>query len=258
MDERAVFYERLGGGGFRATGHTAGPWSDAAQHFGPVSALLVRELERCEPAPGTAIRRVTVDVLGPVPVAELAVRAEVLRPGRSVQLLSAELSAGGRVCATARAWRMVRGDSTPVAGGPREALDDPLSWPEASDIDGWDRGYAAAMEWRVGPGAELGRARVWARQRIPLLADEEPSPLQRLFAVVDSSSGVSRRARMSEWSFANTDLTVHLHREPSGEWVGLDAETTLGPDGGGLATSTVHDHTGPIGRSAQTLLVTPR
>ncbi|WP_243788814.1 thioesterase family protein [Saccharopolyspora gloriosae] len=257
MDEQAAFYEALGEGTFLATGHTAGPWSDKAQHLGPVAALLVRELERCEPAAGTAIRRVSVDVLGPVPVDELTVRSEVLRPGRSVQLISAELSAGGRVCATARAWRMVRGDSSPISGGEREPLSgDPESWPMVPDIDGWDRGYAAAMEWRAGPAA-TGQAQMWARQRIPLLATEQPSPLQRLFTVVDSSSGLSRRASMSEWSFSNTDLTVHLHREPTGEWVGLDAETTIGPDGGGLATSTIHDHHGSVGRSAQALLVTP-
>ena len=114
MAQEAAFYEALGGGGFLATGATAGPWSDRAQHLGPVSALLVRALEACEPVPGTAIRRVSVDVLGPVPLGELEVRAEVLRPGRSVQLIAAELAAGGRVRATARAWRMVRGDSAPT------------------------------------------------------------------------------------------------------------------------------------------------
>ncbi|MCX2732814.1 thioesterase family protein [Saccharopolyspora sp. NFXS83] len=257
MDEQAAFYEDLGDGRFRATGHTAGPWSDKAQHLGPVSALLVRELERREPVEGTAIRRVGIDVLGPVPVDELTVRGEVLRPGRSVQLISAELAAGGRVCATARAWRMVRGDSSPVSGGQREPLGDPESWPAVPGIEDWDRGYSAAMEWRAGPST-TGHAQMWARQRIPLVASEQPSPLQRLFAVVDSSSGVSRRASMSEWSFANTDLTVHLHREPAGEWIGVDAETTIGPDGSGTAASIVHDEHGSVARSAQALLVTPR
>ncbi|MFR9728764.1 thioesterase family protein [Saccharopolyspora sp. MS10] len=258
MAEEAAFYEALGGGGFRATEATAGPWSDRAQHLGPVSALLVRALEACEPTPGAAIRRVSVDVLGPVPVGELQVRGEVLRPGRSVQLVAAELAAGGRTCATARAWRMVRGDSAAVAGGERAPLGDPESWPEVPGIDGWNRGYSAAMEWRAGPGAEPGRARMWARQRIPLVAGEEPSPLQRLFAVVDSTSGASGRASMADWSYANTDLTVHLHREPAGEWVGLDAETTIGPDGGGVAASEVHDLTGSVARSAQALLITKR
>src|SRR3712207_8637788 len=45
----------------------------------------------------------------------------------------------------------------------------------------------------------------------------------------------------SEWLFVNTELTLHLHRDPAGEWVGLDARTVLESNGSGLATSTLHD-----------------
>ena len=58
--------------------------------------------------------------------------------------------------------------------------------------------------------------------------------------------------------FLNPDLTVLLHRLPVGEWVCLDAVTRLGPDGVGLAESLLFDEQGPIGRSAQTLLVERR
>ena len=252
------FYEQLDEGRFRATPRTAGPWSDKAQHLGPVSALLARELERCQPREDLAIRRVAVDVLGPVPVDELEVTAQVLRPGRSVELVAAELSAGGRAAATARAWRMVRGDTGPQAGGGPAPLADPGSWPELPVLDGWSTGYAAAVEWRFAEGTEPGRAQVWARARIPLLPDEEPSGLQRVLTIADSASGVSSRLDMREWMFINTDLTIHLHREPAGEWVGMDASTAIGPDGAGTGTSALHDASGPVGRGEQALLVTPR
>lgn len=253
-----AFYEQLDEGRFRATPHTAGPWSDKAQHLGPVSALLARELERCEPRGDTAVRRVSVDVLGPVPVDELEITSEVLRPGRSVELVSAQLSAGGRVAATARAWRMVRGDTAQQAGGAADPLDDPASWPELPVLNGWNSGYAAAVEWRMAEGLPLGRARVWARPRVPLLNGEEPSGLQRTLTVADSASGVSSRLDLQEWMFINTDLTVHLHREPAGDWVGMDAESVVGADGAGTATSVLHDASGAVGRSEQALLVTPR
>lgn len=254
------FYELLDVGRFRASEHTVGPWSSQAQHLGPVSALLVRELERCQPRPDTAIRRVTIDVLGPVPVDELAVRAEVIRPGRSVELLSAELSAGGRVAATARAWRMVRGDSSAVEGGHSAPLSDPDQWPTMPIPDGWTGGFANALEWRIADPAMVasGHAQTWARQSIPLVAGEETTALQRLFAVTDCASGISSPLSFNEWSFANTDLTVHLHREPAGEWIGLDARMTIGADAAGIASSVVHDTSGPVGRSAQSLLITPR
>jgi acyl-coenzyme A thioesterase PaaI-like protein len=84
-------YLPLGGDRFAPTEATAGPWDPRFQHGGPPVALLVRAMERCEPAPDTLLCRVAVEFLGPVPVAELAASARVLRGGRRVQLLAAEL-----------------------------------------------------------------------------------------------------------------------------------------------------------------------
>lgn len=53
----------------------------------------------------------------------------------------------------------------------------------------------------------------------------------------------------------NPDLTVHLHRHPTGEWVALDAATNAESVGVGLATSSLPDERGPIGRAVQSLLV---
>ena len=58
--------------------------------------------------------------------------------------------------------------------------------------------------------------------------------------------------------FINTELTVHLVREPAGEWVRLDAVTRPGTLGVGLAEAVLSDEQGRLGRAAQTLLVRPR
>ena len=82
------------------------------------------------------------------------------------------------------------------------------------------------------------------------------SPVQRLMTCVDSASGVSAALDPGEWSFLNTELTVHVLRPPVGEWVCLDAETTLGPrqrrasPPPGCTTPS-----GLVARSAQALLV---
>ncbi|WP_165495529.1 acyl-CoA thioesterase domain-containing protein, partial [Actinomadura roseirufa] len=108
MDGSATaFYEPLGGGRFAATTATAGPWSAEFQHAGPVAALFGRAFERHEPVPGTRVARVTVDLLGPVPVAPLEVRARVVRPGRRITLLEAEMTGAGRPVARAAAWRIM-------------------------------------------------------------------------------------------------------------------------------------------------------
>jgi hypothetical protein len=104
---------------------------------------------------------------------------------------------------------------------------------------------------------EAGPGVVWMRP--PDLVEGEPiSPLQRLLACVDSASGVSAALDVRRWTFLNTELTVHVLRPPTGEWVCLDAETTLGPGAVGVATATVHDELGLVARSSQALLVVPR
>jgi hypothetical protein len=75
---------------------------------------------------------------------------------------------------------------------------------------------------------------------------------------VDSASGVSAALDVREWVFVNTELTVHVLREPVGEWICLDAATVLGPGSVGIATSTAYDELGPVARSAQALLVQRR
>ncbi len=57
--------------------------------------------------------------------------------------------------------------------------------------------------------------------------------------------------------FPNVDLTVHLHRQPAGPWVGLDTSVVFGPDGCGLTTTVLHDRTGAVGRAEQLLTVRP-
>ena len=98
-----AFYEPLGDGRFRSTAHTGGPWDPRVQHAGPPAALLGRALERCAPRDGFVLARLTFEILGPVPVAEVEVAAAVVRPGRSVELLEGELRAGGRAGDDARA-----------------------------------------------------------------------------------------------------------------------------------------------------------
>jgi acyl-CoA thioesterase len=95
--------------------------------------------------------------------------------------------------------------------------------------------------------------------RPPDLVEGEPaSPIQRLMTCADSASGVSAVFDPREWGFLNTELTVHVLRPPEGEWVCLDAETTLSSGATGMAVSEVHDRRGLVARSSQALLVQPR
>ena len=94
--EVSAFFVPLGDGRYRATERTSGPWDPRHQHAGPPSALLTGALERTAPREDMVLARVTVEILGAVPIAEVEVETSVERPGRSVELLAGELRADGR------------------------------------------------------------------------------------------------------------------------------------------------------------------
>ena len=253
-----AFYLPLGDDRWSSTVHTTGPWDARFQHGGPPAALLGRAVERCEPRDDVLVARMTVEILGAVPVGEVSVRSRVLRPGRSVELVEAVLSADGRDAARAAAWRVKR---TTQQGVPPRVAPAPPMPADAAPLPGggWVDGYLSAVEWRFAEGRfdAPGPATVWSRLRHPLVPDEEPSPLQRVLTVADSGNGLSSELDLS-WYFINPELTVHLHREVVGEWVCVAAQTAISSGGAGLATTVLHDLDGPVGVGAQSLLVAPR
>jgi Thioesterase-like superfamily len=90
------------------------------------------------------------------------------------------------------------------------------------------------------------------------VAGEEPTPLQRAAAAADFGNGASSALDWSRYVFVNPDLTFYLLRPPRGEWVCLDAQTTVDPAGVGLSHSTMYDLDGQIGTALQALFVAPR
>lgn len=251
------------GEGFRATELTRGPWDRDSQHAGPPAALLGRALETMPEAEGFQVGRVTYEILRPVPIGPVAIAARVRRPGRRVQLVEAELSAAGEPLMRAAAW-LIRVAEVEL---PAEALaaSEPLPGPEEGSGAGFfptaeEHGYHTGMEVSFISGGfmEQGPARVWLRMLAPLLAGEEPTPLQRVLIAADVGNGVSSTLDFRRFLFINVELTVHLERLPAGEWVCLDAVTRPQPTGIGIAESELADRAGRIGRAAQTLLVSER
>lgn len=248
---------------FVSTELTRGPWDPDSQHAGPPAALIGRAIERDTP-PGWAIGRITFEILRPVPIAPLAVEVEVLRPGRSVELVGAVLrDAGGEALIRAHAWRLGEREveipaGLPQGGEPVAGVEQAVERPFFDT--GQEVGYHSAMEYRFVRGSfrEPGPATAWMRMRQPLVEGERPSPLERLLVVADTGNGISATLELARYLFINVDLSVHLHRLPEGEWICLDAITVPQPNGVGLADTVLHDERGPLGRALQTLLVRER
>lgn len=256
-----AFYVREGDA-YRATASTRGPWDPRSQHAGPPCALLGRELDRAGALTHGRLARATFEILRPVPIDGLSVRAEVVRPGRSVELVEGVLEHDGQQLLRARGWRVRT-----------EKLELDERTPEPADVPGPDSGedtdffptgqsvgYHTAMESRFvyGSFTEPGPALAWMRMRVPLVEGEEPEPLHRVLAAADSGNGVSSPLDYRRWMFINADVSVSLRRLPRGEWVGLEAATYAEPDGIGMSDTMLRDQEGMIGRATQSLFVAPQ
>jgi acyl-coenzyme A thioesterase PaaI-like protein len=260
--------------------HAAGPWDPRALHGGAPAALLTDAFQRMQPGAELQIARLGFEYLRPVPLAPLTLSTRIVRPGRRVQELAGELTSapsddrpGGELVCRASALRVQAIPAevdealrdTPDAtttGAPPRALAPPESGRPvrfALNDDGEPSFAASAMEmrWLDDPRA-LGPARVWMRLRYPLLPGQPLTSLARLAASADFGNGIGAALPFARFLFINADLTIHLQRQPQGEWIGVDAHTLLPSGGSGLAESVLHDVHGPVGRAFQTLVVQPR
>lgn len=257
-----AFYIATGDGTFDSTRATSSPWDETLQHGGPPAGLLARAIEQARTDDSLAIARFTANMLGGIPQGHMRVEVRVVRPGRRVELIEASLWAGERLAVTASAW-LIR--ATPDAT--RDHWQ-PLTGQPALPAAGAERffdgvspewGYGRAIDWRfVAGGYEPGPAIVWARLRIPLVAGESTSPVQRLLVVADSTNGLSGTLPMKDWYFIPPTMTATVEREPNGEWMLLDACSTIGPHGIGTAHGIMSDDHGPFATITQPLMVAPR
>jgi len=251
------YFVRVGARRFRPTEATGGAWSPTEQHFSPMGGLLTHAIDRFvaqRGSDGLATSRITFDILGTIAIEEFDVDVEVVRPGRTIELLEAVATAAGRPVVRARAWRLARADTAAVAGGQPEPLPTPDSVAAVSLSDVWPGGYIASIEYRP-IRQEPGRGTAWVRTSFELVAGEDASPLARSIGLVDTANGVGVRVPPTEWFYPNVDLTIHLYRQPAGAWVGFDTTVVFGPSGQGVTTSDLFDESGAVGRAEQMLTI---
>jgi Thioesterase-like superfamily len=290
-DPESIFLPE-GEGRYTPTEYARGPWDPRAQHGGAPATLIAGAFERMEPGAELPFARLSFSFLRPVPLAPLRLSTRMVRPGRRVQELEAELRAVGSpgasgdgelVCRAhglrilpapeelpAVAARVVRESEPARLPGPREGYSVGFA---PADME--HKSFAAnAIEMRFMHGRPLkgqlpevgvssadtpvGTAGVWMRLRRPILPGETPSPLVYAMAAADFGNGIAAVLPFDRYVFINADLAVTLNRRPEGEWIGLDARTLLHPGGIAWAESVMHDERGPFGLATQALVVQPR
>jgi len=223
----------------------------------------MRAFERLPAADGLILSRVTYEFVRPAPVGtELLVRADVVRSGRRVQLLEASLCAqDGIEVVRARALQVraaapevPRTPPVPAPAGPEHGHESDLR-PRFRPMFSTD---SIEIRFITGGFHEGSAATAWLRLRLPLVAGEEPSPLQRLAAAGDFGNGISAFLPWDEFVFINPDLTLYIEREPVGQWIGLESQTLIAAGGIGTTESVLFDKHGRVGRATQALAIAAR
>jgi len=254
-----AYFERTGARSFRATGHVSGAWDEEHQHIAPALGLLAHAVEVDRDArrtDGLVVGRLSYDILGIVPVEEVEIDVEVVRPGRTIELVQAGLRHAGRPAVLLRAWLMEPRDTTGLQGTSYPAMEPPEETEPWDATSVWPGGFIESAEVRRRQ-LEPGRAAFWVRTPLPLVADEQVSRLAAVAGLLDIANGMTVRADPRQVAFPNVDLTAHFFAEPRGEWIGFDTTVSFGPAGLGLTSSVLHDEHGPIGTSSQILTVRP-
>lgn len=231
------------------------------QHGSPPSALVTWAAEQMPSAQPMQIARVTVDLMRPVPLAPLTIERETLREGRKIQLCGIRLKANGVDVVRATVLKVRTAD----AGIPAGLGEVPL------DVAGPDDGHRENTSRMINPFIQTmsissvrgglmvhGPGAIWYRADVPIIENEPMSPAMRVMVASDFSNATSSLLDWRKWTFLNADLNVSFARQPVGDWILLNGETLIGPDGRGIATARLADSKGYFGRSVQTLVIEKR
>jgi hypothetical protein len=234
-----------------------GPWHPELLHGGPVAALLAHGVVGARDDDGLQVARLTIDLFRPVPFGPLALAVETVRGGKRIKLVDAFLSAAGEVVARASGLMLRRGESGPGA----------TTLPETMAIAPWQglapRNMGKGDEPRFHRSVEMRRLNepfqgklfaTWARVPLPFLPQQPLAPVEHVAALADFTGAFGQNSRAGRLGLINADITLHLHRDPIGEWICLEC---IGRgDEAGLAASSVnlHDEQGLIGHSLSSSL----
>lgn len=233
--------------------HAQGAWNPHEQHMAPASGLLAAELEQYSPRSDMRIGRISFDIFGLITFGEFTITTQIIRPGKTIELVEAVMQANGKTCISARAWRMATQDSSSIAGLEDEVVHHPEQLPRWTGIHNWPGGYIKSIEAHRDENSRPGRGIVWLNNNLAMVEGRPTSDLAHIVGMIDTANGVAPRQQDITWAFPNLDLQVHMHRLPEGAWLGLETTQQYGTDGIGLTSAILHDVHGPFGRSEQIL-----
>lgn len=176
-EARQAYFQRIDAARYIPTDHASGAWDTSEQHVSPGIGLLTHAVEADHRARRTdplQTARLSVDIWGTISMDEVTTEVTVLRSGRTIELVEARLSCGGRVGMTLRAWLTHSYQSGGIASTPFLPIPrwDRMMRTEPSRM--WGGGFIASAQV-VRQELGLGRAQCWVRTPVALIRGEQVS-----------------------------------------------------------------------------------
>jgi hypothetical protein len=230
---------------------SAGPWDPNSLHGRVVAGLLARELEQNYGDPGFQFARLTVDMFRLPKLDALEVSSQQVRVGNRIRVADATITQYGEEVARGRGVLLRRAEN------PAGEVWQPESWdvPEPDTIAppknmGGPGGKGPMWDTRPISGGfgTVAQKRMWMRELHPLVDDEPLTPFLRAASASDFAHPFANSGS-GGLEFINADITLYLHRDPVGEWIGFEVRNHQSSDGIAIGDCWLYDEQGPIGES---------
>ena len=267
MEERALFVRE--GDAFVGTILIQGGWDPDAANGGAVLALLGHCLEDVPSLVPMTVSRFTADLVRPVPIGRrLRVVPTVLREGKKIQVVQLQVLVGDVEHVRATALRLrdadVGGSDVPAStteDRPADALVRPL---HAASVRDGNRsaqlpGFLRAVDMRWAQMVGGPRAGTWIRLKVPVVAGEPVRPTSRLTFGFDYANLIGVDEHSETVTMINPDVTAHVLRAPTSEWVAITGDTRFNPAmGRGVSSALLSDDDGVFAVVSLSQLLQPR
>lgn len=241
---------RIDGDHYVPTPASRGPWNPNSLHGRVIVGLLGHEIERVHGDPEFVPARLTVDMYRLPDLSPVEVTTRVVREGRRIKVVDAEFVSGGVSAGRATCQLLRRTEATPGT------VWKPANWdvPKPADIAPPDDPRAGmggmwAMRPITGAFGTVGPRRTWMSEVRELVEGRALTPFTRVAVAADFASPFAN-AGDKGLEYINSDVTVYLHRELRGEWLGFEVINHGSTDGIGIGECFLYDEAGPIGSAS--------
>jgi len=249
------------------TDRARGPWTFDSLHGSPVAALIAYcvELRLLESSSGLTdagelrIARQTIDLFRRVPYGPLLVDVQKIREGRRVAVFQSRVSCEGKLLTQATSLCLRANDALGSVGADHAA--EPPAPPNEATPNVVDRvgnrwvSYPGTLEMRhiVPPGGSQPPV-VWIRNDARVVAESPLTPAVRAAGIADFVSPFANM-QPGRSGYVNADITMHLHRQPVGDWHYLRVVSRGASEGVATAQAVLGDRLGAYGASSAASLI---